>query len=111
MKRIELLKKLEWITLPSGTYCPHCAQQKDDGHWKDCELKLALENEIDLDPVVIGIYHNRQLILDITRWQITPSASEVVNIDEQMYSVFQVEYVHHGDRGQEIKIHVHECTK
>ncbi len=46
----ETLKDLEYINIEDfidvnlkWKYCPSCGYKEPDGHWKDCELWLALE--------------------------------------------------------------------
>ena len=40
-----IIKAIEWIDLPDGTFCPNCGQRKEEGHSKDCELGKAIRIE------------------------------------------------------------------
>ena len=41
----QLLKSIEWIHVAfheDDFFCPSCKRSKEDGHYKDCQLKQAL---------------------------------------------------------------------
>jgi hypothetical protein len=47
---LEILKNLEYINIDDFVnaetkwrYCPSCGYKEPDGHWKECDLWLALE--------------------------------------------------------------------
>ena len=43
-KRLELLKRFEWVADElNDYYCPICYQDRDQGHTDDCELAEAID--------------------------------------------------------------------
>ena len=43
-KRLELLRRVEWIYKTGHKFCPICFSYKRNGHAKDCELEKELDD-------------------------------------------------------------------